>query len=187
MYCNSSYLVENEHLMQKIMCFQGSIPVSLYTIYYGFNHFVICILTIPLHTYNTNSHYYIILCRTPCWEWPKRPKLGGLPHVYTLIIVQLLDWWLTAYNTNNFKHSIYFGILYCSEVYFKQSDVNIHVMVSLRGLLHAGQPLSSVWITAITLNLATRAFHTGIHLIGMIFGFGLNYQPGNNVSKQYIT
>jgi len=170
------------------MCFQGSIPVSLYTMYYvPFNHFIICILTIPLHTYNTYSHYCIILCRTPRWEWPKRPKLGGgFPHVCTLIRVQLLDWWLTAYNTNNFKLSIYFGILYCSEVSFKQSDVNIRVMVSLRDLLHTDQTLSSVWITVLTLNLATRAFHTSIHMIGMIFGFGLNYQPGNNVSKQYI-
>ena len=58
---------------------------------------------------------------------------------------------------------------------FKQSDVNIHVMVSLRGLLHAVQPLSSMWITAITLNLATRAFHTVILtliVIGMILGLG---------------
>jgi len=46
-YCNSSYLVANEHLLQKIICVQGSIPVSLYTLYYAF------------------SHYCNILCRSP--------------------------------------------------------------------------------------------------------------------------
>ena len=76
---------------------------------------------------------------------------------------------------HNFKCSIYFGISYCSEVSFKQSDLNIDVMASFRGLLHAAQQLSSTRITAMPLNLATRTFHTGILtliVIGMILGLG---------------
>jgi len=79
----------------------------------------------------------------------KRPKLRRI-HVRTVLCVCV---WL---HEHNFKCSIYFGIVYCSKVSFKQSgvnihvivslvsfkqsDVNIHVIVSLRGLHHAAQP-----------------------------------------------
>jgi len=108
----------------------------------------------------------------------KRPKLGRTPHVCTLLCVCVYIYTCVCVcETTKKKQFQMFNILRNLILFWGvlQTDVNIHAMVSLRGPLHAAQPLSSKWITAITLNLATRAFHTGILtliVIGMILGLG---------------
>ena len=58
-----------------------------------FNHFNICILTLPLQIYNMNSHSCIFLCCIPTWRWLK--SVWGLPHLCILlypITVLLLEY-----------------------------------------------------------------------------------------------
>jgi hypothetical protein len=80
-----------------------------------FNHFNICILTLPLHIYDINSYYCIFVCWIPSWRWPKKAETCG--RITTPLYITLSNYYifagiymvtcLTARNTDNFKFYYY--------------------------------------------------------------------------------
>jgi hypothetical protein len=94
-----------------------------------------------------------------------------------------IDRWLAAWNTiSNVQYiSVSYTVLRCPS----KSDVNIHDMVSLRGLLLAAQPLSSMRITAITPNLTTRTLHTQWYVWSWELAMYTSLEI-NNVRKQCV-
>jgi hypothetical protein len=62
-------------LQYKFVCSQMTTYDASWTALVSlFNHFNICILTLPLHSYHINSNFCIFLRRMHPWEWPKKTE-----------------------------------------------------------------------------------------------------------------
>ena len=88
----------------------GLYCITLYYAFNLFNHFKICILTLLLHIYDINSHYCILLCWIPPWEWLKKAEtcrrntyLYFIASNYSGVVGIYRVTCLTAQNMNNFK------------------------------------------------------------------------------------
>jgi hypothetical protein len=78
-----------------------------------FNYFSICILTLPLHSYNINDHYCILLCWILPWGWPKEAEtcrrittcLDIIVYNHSAVVGIYMVTCLAELNMNNSKFS----------------------------------------------------------------------------------